>query len=232
MSYENILSSLGLDQLVQLKSEKLSFDEILGMEIPFYEKMGFPPALIPFANSFGGLSLFGGYLSNIESNEVVFVDLLTDDQKIYEIALSAEQLIFGLVRRAMTDYYDEDTEYQIQKLCQVLGIPDSQKIGDMDDEDFKRLKVFSSGLPKYLKDETSGLSNGFEFSKQTNLVELFDNSMQENYYQRAWEYLNTSGWGLPEAKEKFKTLVDSVNNNFLNQMYLEWSKIDHPLEGY
>ncbi|MFZ6731777.1 hypothetical protein ACO0LG_07630 [Undibacterium sp. Ji42W] len=70
MEYEDILAALNVKQLNKLKDSNLRFSEILGLEIPFHDGFGFPPALIPIANSIGSFQYFGAFLYDIVDSKV------------------------------------------------------------------------------------------------------------------------------------------------------------------
>lgn len=163
MTYEKIVQKLGFETLEKLNGSGWAFDEIIGLQIPFFEEMGFPPAMVPLANSIGSLSYFGAYIYDIDDLKFTFVDLMIDEKEIYEIGLNEKQFCYYLARRAMLDYYEEDDEEitsQISKLCLILGVDNPSSLGDMSDDEFIKLDVFKDGIPIYLKYGKPGTSVG------------------------------------------------------------------------
>lgn len=95
---------MGFTNLEKLNSSGLMFDEIVGLQIPFFDEIGFPPAMIPIANSIGSFSYFGVYIYDIECSAFTFVDLIIDEKEIYEVGLNEKQFCYYIVRRAIVDY--------------------------------------------------------------------------------------------------------------------------------
>lgn len=234
MYYDDVLLKLNLNNIIKFKSLDLDFDEILGLEIPFNESIGFPPALIPIASSLGGFSYTGVYLTDIVNNDFVFVDFLVDDNnKIYEVALTEKQFSLYIVRRAMLDYFDDDVEDQIKTLCNCLGISNFMDIADLEDDEFLELNEFKPDAPKYLTSSLSGFSIENEPVLETgNLKEKFDHCLYNNDFQGAWKYLNQPGWLLSDAKDNFKLLIERSNHKLLLDIFNVWSSLKHPTQGY
>lgn len=243
MNYEAIAQKLGFDTLARLNGSGLMYDEIIGLQIPFFEEMGFPPAMVPLANSIGSMSYFGAYIYDIDNLKFTFVDLMIDEKELYEVGLNEKQFCYYLARRAMLDYYEEDDEdiaSQISKLCLILGVDDPSSLGDMSDDEFLKLDVFKNGIPIYLKHGKLGTSvgnTGFQRlsdgkSVGSNLKIIFDDALDAGEHQKAWDVLNCPGWSLSDAKSRFKKLVDAKNSELLSELYEEWIRVNHPIQGY
>lgn len=242
MSYSRIYQKLGFSRLEKLSGSGLMFDEIIGMQIPFSDGMGFPPAMIPFANSIGSFSYFGSYIYDIDRVGLTFVDLMVDEGELYEVGLNEEQFCYYLARRAMVDFYEENdgVDTQILEFCSLLGIDNAFALRYMSDEEFLNLGVFESGAPTYLKFGKPGTSigdTGFQRSSGRKGVVLnhkavFDAAIDSGKYQKAWSVLNSPGWSLSDAKSKFKILVDAKRSDFLTGIYDEWINSNHPVQGY
>lgn len=242
MSYEAIVRKLGLHDLAKLNGSGLVFDEIIGLQIPFFEEMGFPPALVPVANSIGSPSYFGAYIYDINDFRSTFVDFMIDEKELYEIGLNEQQFCYYLARRAMLDYYEEDDDIvsQISKLCSLLDVDNASVLGDLSDEEFLKLDVFKNGIPIYIKYGKPGTSvGGTGFQRLSNgetigadLISIFDSALDAAEYQQAWEVLNSPGWSLEDAKSRFKKLVDAHGSDILKELYEEWMRLNHPVQGY
>ncbi|MFZ6679193.1 hypothetical protein [Undibacterium sp. Tian12W] len=162
MEYEDILAALNVKQLNKLKDSNLRFSEILGLEIPFYDGLGFPPALIPIANSIGSFQYFGAFLYDIVDSKVSFVDLMIDDSELFEIGLNEKQFCYYLARRSLQDYLEEDPDIssEIYQLCSLLGVDEFNSLQTIDEQNYLRLDVFRSGIPKYFQTRQGGTTYG------------------------------------------------------------------------
>jgi hypothetical protein len=241
MYCEKILKQLELHKTLELQDCNL-LNEI-GLEIPFYEGLGFPPALIPVANSAGSFSFFGVYIYEIQPLKVCFVDLMMDESELYEIGLTEEQFCHYLSRRAMEDYFEEeeaDIAHEILQLCKVLGVNDPKQLEYMSDEEFLKLKVFELEIPKYLLESKSGSTHGktgFQLVSKGekldgNLIDDFNKVLEKRELQSAWNYLNSPGWNIKDAKKCFKRLVNIAENETLSELYKAWSNLYLPEDGY
>jgi hypothetical protein len=236
-----ILEHLKLTKTIEL--QKCNLLSEIGLETPFYEGLGFPPALIPVANSVGSFSFFGVYLHDICPFKFSFVDLMMEESEIYEIGLNERQFCLYLARRAMEDYFEEDEEdgaRKILQLCTKLNIDSPKQLEYMEDKDFLKLDVFKSGIPKYLLDSKPGSTQGqtgFQLiskgeSLDENLKGNVIKSLEEGKLQLAWNYLNSPGWNLKDARDCFKSLVKVAENEFLSEIFDAWSKLNLPEQGY
>lgn len=243
MSYEIISEKLGFDKLPKLYQSGLVFDEIVGCQIPFYEGLGFPPAMLPLASAVGNASYFGAYLYDINNLDCTFVELMLDEEELYEVGLNEQQFCYFLVRRAMLDYYEEDNEFiinQISRFCSLLNVEDWSVIGDLSQEEFLQLEIFDLGVPRYLKLGKNGTTlgnTGFQSRVKTESVHLdykseFDAAFMNQDFQKAWNILNTPGWNFDDAKVRFKLLTEQVNNEVMTELYNSWIQLNHPVQGY
>ncbi|MFZ6780886.1 hypothetical protein ACO0LD_28970 [Undibacterium sp. Ji83W] len=242
MEYEHILAALHVKQLNRLKDSNLRFGEILGLQIPFDDGFGFPPALIPIANSIGSFQYFGAFLYDIVEFKVSFVDLMIDESELFEIGLNEKQFCYYLARRSSQDYFEEDSDISIEisQLCTLLGVDELDNLQTIDEKNYLKLNVFKSGIPKYLQNRQCGTtygktgfdlaSNGMKLNFDPNAS--FSAAISNCDYQKAWEALNSPGWLLEDAKISFKKLVDHTGNPLLTSLYDKWASLNHPQQGY
>ncbi|MFZ6731779.1 hypothetical protein ACO0LG_07640 [Undibacterium sp. Ji42W] len=183
-------------------------------------------------------------LRKLELNQMFlsFVDLMIDDSELFEIGLNEKQFCYYLARRSLQDYLEEDSDIssEIYQLCSLLGVDEFNSLQTIDEQNYLRLDVFRSGVPKYLQNRQGGTTYGKTgFDLASNGMQLnfdlsasFSDAISNSDYQLAWEVLNSPGWLLEDAKSAFKKLVDHTGNQLLSGMYSKWASLNHPQQGY
>jgi len=233
---------LGFEKLSRLNHADIAFDEVVGLQIPFFDGFGFPPALIPVANSMGSSSYFGAYVYNIIEPRLCFVDLMVNEQEVFEIGLDEKQFSHYLVRRAMRDYFEEGSELstEFSRFSTLLGVENASALALISDEDFLKLEAFKTGIPKYFLDHKAGTTQGttgFDLASKgentfPDMTSSFDSAFYNGDFQKSWNILNSPGWSIDLAKTKFTLLVDAADNEVISSLYDAWIAVNHPKDGY
>lgn len=218
MYCKSILKYLNQNKAIELQSKE-SLDNI-GLESPFYDGYGFPPSLIPIASGIDVMSYYGIYIDNIYSLGVCYVNLSIEDSNLYEIAISQEQFVYYLSYDAIVNFNDdEEDDAKMSSFCEELGVFDYRLLQKLASP--LEHPVYKSNLTPRLLSNKPGAGEGETgYQKHSlgyendpfELTSRFDNALDNQDYQLAWNILNSPGWELKNAKDSFKRLV----------MYQKW----------
>ncbi|MBC3907894.1 hypothetical protein [Undibacterium umbellatum] len=223
MTYESILKKLGCHRIVAFQQEGLDYSSILGLNIPFWDGMGFPPALVPIANGHSSRSYTGLYLQNVFQKEFCFLDFDIEASEIYEIGLTENQFGYYLVRRSATDYVEPDDEEIVEdfkRLCKVWNFEATSSFEQESLLELRKLDIFGPGIPKYLADNRPGTTHGnsgFERRSREqeisiDLVSDFHLALEKENHQSAWEILNSPGWSYSLAIDALLELKNATRH--------------------